>query len=275
MPMDATFASPDLRLQRYTSPPLRPCVTDGSRYFQSSPHNPTTCRSLLAADSSRLGSLHHPRSGHCRQGNPPRTSSSFHSVDQRYTHLQPSSPERSPNRHATFPSPRARLQPFCSTSAPVNAFVRASLRRLPPLQLHSPSSAPTRLRSLRKASSYPIRILVNNPKPEAAGVPRLMRTISHYVQHCVVSLADATLARHNGDCDAPAPRPPRATSPRQHAPAFAHAHLASLGGYSFSPGPLPGCPCNRTMPVPVEHRCPLTVVPPIAVSDSPGGPPFE
>jgi len=29
------------------------------------------------------------------------------------------------------------------------------------------------------------------------------------------------------------------------------------------------------MPVPVEHRCPLTVVPPIAVADPPGGPPFE
>lgn len=79
----------------------------------------------------------------------------------------PSPQQRSPTRHATCPPPRARLQPFCSTSATVNAFVRASLRRFPPLQFHSPSSAATRLWPLRKASSDRISILVNSPMPLA------------------------------------------------------------------------------------------------------------
>ena len=99
-----------------------------------------------------------------------------------------------------------------------------------------------------------------------------------YIQHCVVFLADASLAGHKRPCVAPSPWPsihPRVTPTRAATrPCIRFAHLATLGGYSLSPGPLPGCPCNRTMPVAVQHRRPLTVVPPIAVSDPPGGPPF-
>lgn len=65
------------------------------------------------------------------------------------------------------------------------------------------------------------------------GTHELTRTISHYAEYCVVFLADATLIRHNGDCSLQLPEIADSKPYIRNAPAFAIAHLASLGDYSL------------------------------------------
>lgn len=80
-------------------------------------------------------------------------------------------------------------------------------------------------------------------RPEAARVPPLTRTMSDYVQHCVVFLADATLALHNRHCAFPRPHrigPPTRRTNTPQRPCTPFGRLASLGGYRVSPRPRPG-----------------------------------
>lgn len=107
--------------------------------------------------------------------------------------LQSKPPQRSPSHRATFPPPRARLHPAAYAFATVNACVRASLRRFPPLRLHRPGSARTRLRSLRECQlRAEFRHSATPSMPEAAWVPPLLRTISDYAEFCVVFLSELT-----------------------------------------------------------------------------------
>jgi len=138
--------------------------------------------------------------------------------------FQSSPHHRSPNRRATcrsreLDSSRSVPLPLWSTPSFVPLFgesLRSSYTARLPLP-HGYGTTPIQLGLLPRPLS----------KPEAIRDPRLMRTISHYIQHCVVFLADASLAGHNGDCVAPAPRPPRATSPPQR-PCIRYAHLTSV-----------------------------------------------
>ena len=67
--------------------------------------------------------------------------------------------------HATFPPQTVPSVPFCSATASVNAYVRASLRRFPTLRYTARACAHRLLWSLRNASSHRIPMLINSPMP--------------------------------------------------------------------------------------------------------------
>lgn len=135
-------------------------------------------------------------------------------------------PQRAPNHHATFPPQTVPSVTFCSATASVNAFVRASLRRFPTLSLHSPRlHSQTALVTTR----FQLRAGVNRhsampSKPEAAWVPTLLRTMSDYAEYCVVFLA---VLRHNRHCACQCP-----CRLGQHGPALSRSSFASFVPHS-------------------------------------------
>ena len=85
-----------------------------------------------------------------------------------YRSFQFNSPQRSPTHCATFPPQTVPSVPFCYATAPVNAYVRASLRRFPTLRYTARACAHRLLWDRRNASSHRIPMLINSPMPLAS-----------------------------------------------------------------------------------------------------------
>ncbi len=124
-------------------------------------NQPPTCHCVRA---SLRGSTA-PATNATRASRPPLPRASLTPVATRYPHLQSRRPQRSLNAHATFPPQTVPSVPFCSATASVNAYVRASLRRFPTLRYTARACAHRLLWSLRNASSHRIPMLINSPMP--------------------------------------------------------------------------------------------------------------
>ena len=162
-------------------------------------------------------------------------------------------PQRSPT--TTLRSRRRLLVAFtlCYAFAPVNAFVRSSLRRFPTLCYTARACAPRLLWDRRNTGSHRLRcsflfrcrLPASTLRGSLSSGPEYSRTMWDYAEYRVVFLADGAdaLCRHNQHCVAAFPRaslhPSVPASGAAIRPCPSCGRLAALVAYGLLAPPPP------------------------------------